>query len=194
MSPARQVFAAIMLGLFIRNWRGLSMIDPFFLIPFACLSALLAGPTLAALRRKNPAYPVLLQVAQAVVRSCGSIAIMLGLPLIILNYPWTETWLLPEWPTALEAVLLSLAAATAAAALTALLMSRFGPAAVKWTFRALMLAALIAWWRAPGDWYNTTVRTVMDWGITTTALSTATALVAADAAILYLLARRPAIS
>lgn len=189
MELARQAFAAVLLGLLVRGWRGYSLLDPFFFIPFACLSAVLAGPVLADLRKKQNG-PILPLVATAVARSCGSVLLMLAVALVALNYPWYETWLLPEWSTALEAVLLSLAAATSAASLTGLLLARFPGAAVKWIFRITVFLGLLAWRFAPGAWGNATIMTVMDWGVSTTALCLGAALVLTDAALIYLLSRR----
>jgi hypothetical protein len=189
MAIVRQVLAAVLLGLLVRAWRGFSMLDPFFFIPFACLSVVLAGPMFVDLRRKDQSGPLLRQLTRAVVLACGSVGIMLAVPLVTLNYPWSETWLLPQWPTAIDAVLLSLAGATGAAAATGLLLVRLPAVAVKWALRVLVLSGLIAWRFAPGDWGNSAIVKVMDWGISKTALSIAAALVMADAVLLYLLVR-----
>src|SRR5437870_1608423 len=114
MAKARPLLAAVLLGLLVRAWRGFYMLDPFFLIPFACLSAVLAGPMFLDQWRKEPHGPLLRQVGRAVLPACGSVGITLAVPLIALNYPWYETWLLPQWPTVLDAVVLSLASATGA--------------------------------------------------------------------------------
>jgi hypothetical protein len=189
MATTRQIFAVVLLGLLVRAWRGFSMLDPFFFIPFACLSMVLAGPMFLALVRKEHRGAVLRQVAKAVLRACGAVGVMLAVPLVALNYPWYETWLLPQWPTALDAALLSVASATGVAAATGLLLTWLPAAAVKWTLRALFSMALIAWRFAPGDWGNSTIVTVLDWGVSTTALSIAAGLAVADAGLLYLLGK-----
>jgi hypothetical protein len=186
---ARQIMAACLFGLLVRGWRGFSMLDPFFFIPFACLSAVLVGPMFLDLRRKRPGGPVLAQVAKAVLQACGSVGIMLAVSLAALNYPWYETWLLPQWPTALDAALLSLASATGAAAATALLVAWLPAGAVRWTLRALVFTGLIAWRLAPGNWGNSAIVTVLDWGVSATALSVGMGLMAVDAGLLYLLVR-----
>lgn len=190
MAAVRQIVPAVLLGFLVRLWRGFSMLDPFFLIPFACLSAVLAGPIFLDLWKKQQNRTMVGKIAGAVIRSCGSITIILAVPLVILNYPWYETWLLPQWPTAVDAVLLSIASATGAAAATALLVSRLPAEAVKWIFRVLVFAGLVAWRFSPGDWGNTAIVAVMDWGISTTALSIAAAIVAADLGLLYILIRK----
>ena len=189
MATTRQLMAAVLLGLLVRAWRGFDA-DPFSHSPFACLAAVLAGPTFLDLRRKEPDAPVLRLVGWAVARACGSVGIMVAVPLVALNYPWYETWLLPQWPVALDAVLLSLASATGAAAMTALLLARLSGGAVKWILRTFFLVGLVAWRFAPGAWGNSTIVTVLDWGVSTTALSMVAVFVAADAAFIYLLMRK----
>lgn len=166
------------------------MLDPFFFIPFACLSAVLAAPILIDLRGKEKNAPILRLVTKSVARACASVAVMLGAPLIALNYPWNETWVLPQWSTVADAALLGLASATAAAALAALLLARLHAATVKFIFRVFIFACLFAWRFTPDDWGNLTIVRVMDWGVSTTALSVCTALIIADLGLLYFLARR----
>src|ERR1041385_2389294 len=97
MAKARQLSGAILLGVLVRIWRGFSMLDPLFFIPFACLSALLAVPMFLDERRREPDTPVLRHVIRAVGSACGLVGVMLAAPLLALNYPWNDTWFLPEW-------------------------------------------------------------------------------------------------
>ena len=189
---AIQIGAALWIGLFIRYWRGFSMLDPFFFIPFACLAAILAGPTLLDLARRKPAQPMLRRVLEATARSSGAVLLMLVIALVSLNYPWHDKWLLPEWSTALEAVLLSVASALAASAFTGLLCARLSPRYVKWVFRILALAVLVLWRELPADLSNKAIIATMDWGMATTTIGIALALGSIDAGLLYLLSRRTA--
>jgi len=187
-----QIGAAVWIGFFIRFWRGFSMLDPFFLIPFACLSAILAGPTLLELARKKPTQQMLQRVLEAAARASGSVLLMLAIALASLNYPWHEKWLLPEWSTAIEAALLSVASAFAASALTGLCCSRLSLRYVKWMFRGLALAVLIVWRELPGDLSNKAIVATMEWGMATTVIAIAVFLFTVDAGLLYLLSRRTA--
>jgi hypothetical protein len=189
-SAVIQSVAALVLGLFVRQWRGFSMLDPFFFIPFACLSAVLAGPIVVDLRRKQPVIPALRHAAEAALRSVFSIALATVASIAALNYPWTDSWLLPEWTTAVEAALLSVAGALAAASLTAMLTAKMSPGAVKWLFRTLVLMGVIAWRAIPAAWSNQAIITTMEWGLATTMFSLGLALLTVDAGLLYLLSRR----
>jgi len=188
---ATQIGAALWIGLFLRYWRGFSMLDPFFLIPFACLSAILAGPTLLDLARKKPTQPTLRRVIEASARASGSVLLMLAIAVVSLNYPWHDKWLLPEGSTAVEALLLSIASAFAAAALTSLACARLSPRYVKWIFRGLALAVLIVWRELPADLSNKAIIATMEWGMATTMIGIALALLTVDAGLFYLLSRRP---
>lgn len=173
---AKNLIAVGLLGLFVRMWRGYSMLDPFFFIPFACLSVILVGPLVL---KENAIWkPVLL--------SCASACSILLVALTALNLPWQGAWLLPEWTVAVDALLLSGASATAVAVATRLFVNSMS----KWVFRGIMLAGLIAWRFTPIPWSNSMVEHVMDWGLSTTALSAAAALVMLDAGLIYILSRR----
>jgi hypothetical protein len=184
---AVNVVAAAALGLFVGFWRGYSMLDPFFLIPFACLSAILAGPIVIELRAKTPTKPVLRQAGEAALRAFALIALILAVAVVSFNYPWRDAWVAPDWATIGEAVLMSSASSLASAALVALLAARLRAATVKRLFRALVLILLIAWRFSPQAWANEAVMTTLDWGMTTTMLSIAAALLLFDAGAVYLL-------
>ncbi len=172
----KNLSAIVLLGLFVRYWRGYSMLDPFFFIPFACLSVILVGPLV--MQRKEVKRPVLL--------ACGSACGILLVAVAALNLPWQGVWLLPEWTVAVDAVLLSAASAIAAAVLTKIFLKSMS----KWIFRGIMLAGLLAWRFTPIPWSNAVVEHVMDWGLSTTAMSAAILLVLLDAGLIYLLSRR----
>lgn len=152
------------------------MLDPFFFIPFACLSVILVGPMV--MQEKKVWRPVLL--------SCASAWAILLVAVAALNLPWEGGWLLPEWTVAAEALLLSAASATAVAVLTKLFLNFMS----KWIFRGIMLAGLLVWRFTPIPWSNAVVERVMDWGLSTTALSAAVFLTLVDAGLIYLLSRR----
>lgn len=165
-----QFLPAVLLGVFVRYWRGFSMLDPFFLIPFSCLSVMLVP------RRTG--------VVMAVVRACGAMFVIILTALIALNLPWEGTLLLPEWQVGLDAALLSIATATAAAALNALFLSPLKPTTARWIVRAVFLAILLVWQYTPVPWSNAVVEKVMDWGLSTTALGLAVFLALLDIALL----------
>lgn len=152
------------------------MLDPFFFIPFACLSVILVGP--AVMQEKKVWRPVLL--------SCASAWAILLVAIAALNVPWEGGLLLPEWTVAAEALLLSAASTTAVAVLTKLLLNFMS----KWIFRGVMLAGLLVWRFTPIPWSNAVVEHVMDWGLSTTAISAAVLLTLIDAGLIYLLSRR----
>src|SRR5437667_5417715 len=129
LSSMFQGIGILSVGLFVRYRMGSSMFDPFFFIPFSCFSAVLAGPLLIR-RHEQSEEPVQAQVRWAVTRACAWMALILLVSVISLNLmPWSGGWLLLEWTTVLDAVLLSITATTAMAALMALLLSRL-PSAV----------------------------------------------------------------
>jgi hypothetical protein len=151
------------------------MLDPFFLIPFACLSIIM--------------IPNRTRVLPAVFRACGTVFCIVSVALIALNLPWEGTLLLPEWPVALDAIFLSIASAVGAAAASALFLSRLKPATSKWIVRAFVFTGLLAWRFTPVLASNAIIEKVMDWGLSTTALSVGAVLVLLDIALLRLLSR-----
>src|SRR5690242_18206423 len=94
-----QAIGIVSVGLFVRYRRGHSMLDPFFFIPFACLSVVLAGAILAGLWKRR-GDPPRVQVYSAVARACGWMSMILAVSLASLNLmPWRGEWALPEWTT-----------------------------------------------------------------------------------------------
>jgi len=166
----QQFLPAVFLGVFVRYWRGFSMLDPFFLIPFACLSVMLVP------RRTD--------LVAAVVRACAAMFTIILTALVALNLPWEGSLLLPEWPVALDAAVLSIAAAIGSATLRELFLSSMKPTTAKWIVRAIFMAVLLAWQYTPVPWSNAVVERVMDWGLSTTALSAAALLALLDVFLL----------
>jgi hypothetical protein len=186
-----QTLGVLFVALFVRFRQGASMFDPFFFIPLACFSAVLVGPVLIRLRRDSR-EPVTLQVGRAV--ACASawmLAILTASVLAVNLLPWTGGWLFPEWTTALYAVLLSVAVATASASVMALLLARLSAEGARWLFRGLMLATLLAYRAVPAEWTGHTIEAVLDRGLATVVLTATAALAVMDAGLLRLLALAP---
>ena len=138
-----QAIGILSVGLFVRYRTGPAMFDPFFFIPFACLSAILVGPLLLKLHEQSE-EPVPIQLRRAVTRACIWMLLILLVSILSLNLaPWSNGWLLPEWTTVVDAALLSITFTTAMAAVMALLLSRLPRGVAKWFFRALVFVALL---------------------------------------------------
>jgi hypothetical protein len=184
-----QTLGILFVALFVRFRQGASMFDPFFFIPLACFSAILAGPILIGLRRESR-EPATLLVRRAVTGACACMLAILAASILALNLlPWTGGWLLPEWTTTLYAVLLSVAVATATASVTALLLARLRAEGARWLFRGLMLATLLVYRAVPAEWTGHTIEAVLDRGLAAVVLTVTAALAVMDAGLLRLLAR-----
>src|SRR5882724_10015698 len=124
-----QAVGILSVGLFVRNRQGPSMFDPFFFIPFACLSVILVGPILTEIRRRSHTS-MTVQVRLAVTRACGCMSLILLTSILSFNLlPWRGQWTLPEWATVVDAALVSVTATTAMAGAMGLLLWRL-PAGV----------------------------------------------------------------
>src|SRR5260370_5716235 len=147
-----QAVAILSVGLFVRNRQGPAMFDPFFFTPFACLSVILVGPILTELRRHSR-DAVIVQVRQAVTRACGCMSLILLVSILSLNLmPWGGEWSLPEWTTAVDAALVSVAATTAMAGIMGLLLWRLPAGIAKWFFRGFLFCGLLIYRNAGGRW------------------------------------------
>src|SRR3954447_15684040 len=134
-----QALGILTVGMLVRYRQGPSMLDPFFFIPFSCLSVILVGPMLTELRRRGK-DTVAVQIRQAVTGACASMALVLLFCVLSINLaPWRGEWSLPEWTTVVDAAVLSLAATTTMAAVMALLLWRLPAAGAKWFFRVFLL-------------------------------------------------------
>ena len=184
-----QAMGILCVGLFVRYRTGPSMLDPFFFIPFACLSAILVGPLLLKLNEQSE-EPVPIQLRRAVMRACVWMLLILLVSILSLNLaPWNGVWLLPEWTTVVDAGLLSVTFTTAMAAIMALLLSRLSSGVAKWFFRSLVFTALLMYSAAPPQWIAQVIEAVQEYGLTTVALILAAGLALLDAGLLRLLAR-----
>ncbi len=126
----------------IADRRGFTLVDPYFFIPFACLSAAIAGP-LAAAKAGS--------VWASVLQACSIPAAILAASLSLLNLAAPHgIWVFPEWPLLLESAALSLASASASAGIARLLVTRLSPRIVAWGFRVATLAAILAYRAWPG--------------------------------------------
>jgi len=187
-----QAVGIVSVGLFVHSRQGPSMLDPFFFIPFACMSVILVGPILMKIQRRSKA-PLTVQVRQAVTRACGSMALILLVSILSLNLmPWRGEWSLPEWTTLVDGVLVSLTATTVMAAVMALLLWTLPAVAAKWFFRGVLLSGLLLYRNSPGPWSSHTIETVLSYGLSTVSLTVAAGLALVSAGLLRLLARYPA--
>ena len=189
-SSLLQVLGILLVGLFVGFRLGPSMLDPFFFIPFTCFSAILAGPILTEVSRRNKGS-IAVQVRLAVTRACVCMSLILIVSLLSLNLmPWGGEWLLPEWTTVIDATLLSVTGTTAVAAVMALLLSRLTPGAAKWIFRALVICGLLIYRGGPGVWSNYGVEMVLKYGLSTVAVILAAGLALFSAGLLRMLGRQ----
>ncbi len=183
-----QVTAVVFVALLVRLQQGASMFDPFFFIPFACLSAILAGPILIGLHRESrDSMPIL--VRRAVIRACSWMLAILAASVLAFNLlPWTGAWLFPEWTTALYAALMSVTTTAAMAMVMALFLLRLPAGAAKWLFRGIMLALLLLYRAVPAEWSGHTIEAVLERGLSTVVLTAAAALTLLDVGLLRWLA------
>jgi len=187
-----QAVGILSVGLFLRNRLGPSMFDPFFFIPFACLSVILVGAILTEIRRLSR-DSVIVQVRQAVTRACGCMSLILLVSVLTLNLmPWRGEWSLPEWTTVVNAALVSVTATTVMAGVMGLLLWRLPAGVAKWFFRGFLLCGLLLYRNAGGQWSSFTIETVLSYGLSNVALTLAAGLALVSAGLLVLLARYPA--
>ena len=131
------IAGALLVAGLITEWRGFTLFDPYFFIPFACLSAMVA-PTIVAAK---PGHLI-----RAVLQACAAPAIILALSVGLLNLAAPpKIWAFPPVSLVAEATALSLIATTATAALARFLLSRISPQTMRWGFRAVALCAIVAW-------------------------------------------------
>ncbi len=184
-----QALGILTVGMLVRYRQGPSMFDPFFFIPFSCLSVILVGPILIELRRRSK-DAVTIQIRRAVTNACASMALVLLFCVLSINLaPWRGEWILPELTTVVDAAALSLAATTTMAAIMGLLLWRLPAGAAKWFFRGFLLCALLLYRNANGHWSTFTIETVLSYGISTVTLAVAAALALISFGLLKLLAR-----
>ena len=139
------IAAAIGIGVMIAAQLGPAMVDPLFFIPFACLSAFLAGQSVATEPLMTPP-----RIGLAVLRSCGFMAATLAVGLALVNLDPPRR--LPDWQTAIAAGVLSISVAFLAACCASWISQRFSPNAARWTIRAAMLALYCFYRWMPGEW------------------------------------------
>jgi hypothetical protein len=129
-----QIAGTIAISLFIATRLGSAILDPQFLIPIACLSVLFVGPLVTRTRKLIP----------SVLFAFGIIAISLSISIGLIGVG------VPDLATVVKATVISLAATTAAGALTMFLLSKIQrPSTVKWIMRALMLGLYLIYRYAP---------------------------------------------
>src|SRR5581483_5050711 len=69
---AIQCIAMALVAVFLADRRGFSLFDPLFLIPFACLAALLVAPILVTMHRAGDQRRAFVRIGIAVGRACGA--------------------------------------------------------------------------------------------------------------------------
>jgi hypothetical protein len=181
------LFILVVCG-FVLVERGRTMRDPFFFLPLSLFSAVLVGPILIESFRKNPQQRPVILLRTAVVRAVVTIWLILILSLTLVNaLSWDGEPALPTIETCLWSVVLSITAALAAGAALTLFLGRLTPNVVKWGFRAIALAVVLAYQRFPVSWYAL----VSDWGISWTAFAGELFLASSAAVALYAVLNRP---
>ena len=121
----------------ITEWRGFTLFDPYFFIPFACLSATIV-PAIVSARPGILIRPIF--------EACAVTAIILALSVGLLNLAAPHgIWAYPSRVLVAEATGLSLLSAAATALLARFLMRRISAPALRWIFRAATLCAILAW-------------------------------------------------
>lgn len=136
------IVGAIAIGVLIATQLGSAMLDPLFFIPFACLSAFLAGQSVAESKS--------CQIGLAVLRSTSFMAAVLGVSLALLNLDPPRR--LPDWQTTLAALVLSVSSAFLTAVCSWRILQRFSARVVKWLLRTGMLALYCLYRWMPGEW------------------------------------------
>jgi hypothetical protein len=199
IKAALRLFAQMVLilavSIFVLMKRGATMCDPFFLLPFSLFSALLAGPILIDKCRQYPNRPAGMLVSGAAAQSSGAVLLILALSLALVNLAvWHGHVLIPTVETCFWTVVLSVTAAFAAGAGLLVFRSSGSMNTMKWISRALALAAVLAYRYLPIEWSSDWIGTVLDWGITPTAIALEAVLIAAAATCLYVLRRRERIT
>ncbi len=134
---------AIALGVMIAAQLGPAMVDPMFFIPFACLSAFLAGQSAAS---TPPAT-----TGRAVLGSTAFMALTLAISLAIVNLDPPRNRF-PDWRTAIAAAVLSIATAFFTAAAVPWLVRFTSASAAKWILRGVMAAVYCLYRWMPGEW------------------------------------------
>ncbi len=189
-SAGEFVFILVVCGLVLVE-RGRTMRDPFFFLPLSLFSAVLVGPILIESFRKNPKQQAIVLLRTAVMRAVVTIMLILILSLALVNaFSWSGELALPTTETCLWAVALSITAALAAGAALALFLEQLSPNIVKWGFRAIALAAVLAYQRFPVNWSVSWYALVSDWGISWMAFAWEVVLASGAAIALALIRRR----
>ncbi|HUS07583.1 MAG TPA: hypothetical protein VMZ52_14850 [Bryobacteraceae bacterium] len=156
--------AILALGYFVAWWRGILLLEPQFFAAFACLAILPMGPLLS----EHTGESGMVKLRSAVVRSCRMIFLILLVSVVIVNLRLGRL-LVPPAMVLVDAVLLGVTSAAAVGAVYLLLLRRFPPHAMKWTFRAAALGGVLLYRAAP-DMADFAVERITIAGITPVAL------------------------
>ena len=136
-------------GILVPILRGYDFLSPVMIVAYACLALLFVAPASAEAfsNETRPGTPgaVIRKLASVVLYGWGIAVVILGTGILTINLAhWTGQMLTPGKWLALSALLFSLTACVAAAALAAFLGRRMTPRMVKGLFRAGFLILLIA--------------------------------------------------
>src|SRR5581483_2860137 len=171
---AIQCIAMALVAVFLADRRGFSLFDPLFLIPFACLAALLVAPILVTMHRAGDNRRAFVRIGIAVGRACGAVAVIVLLCVGLLDLAAPHgLWLIPDWQVVLDAALLSIVTSALAAALICTLLKRVPPAVIVWGSRAVMLAAVAGWHWMPLAWHDAILGAIDAHGLTPISLALA---------------------
>ena len=136
-------------GILVPILRGYDFLSPVMIVAYACLALLFVAPASAEAfsNESRPETPgaVLQKLASVVLYGWGIAVVILITGILTINLArWTGQMLAPGKWMALSALLFSLTACVAAAALAAFLGRRMTPRMVKGLFRAGFLVLLVA--------------------------------------------------
>jgi len=172
LSSFLHIAAIFVVSAFVLVDRGLTMCDPSFFLPLSCFSAVLAGPIMIESYRQDPEQSARARLYRAVKRATGAMLLILILSLILVNlFFWYGKPTLPTTEACVWAFVLSITAATAAAAGLQLLASHISLNAAKWGFRAMMLAILLVYQSLLPAWTISWYGWVDAWGLSLVAFA-----------------------
>ena len=121
----------------IADRRGFTMFDPYFFIPFACLSVIFVAPVVTFTAAG---------FARVLLPALAMPAAMLACALLLLNLAAPPgIWAFPPPGLVFEATVASLLATAAGAVLKRQLGARLSPKLVQWAFRCAALGGIVAW-------------------------------------------------
>ena len=151
--------------------RGVTLVQPSFLLPLLFFRGFWwfrHDRSVSAKPRENDESIVYIAVA----RATGAIVLILIVSAVLVNvlFPGYGHPIVPDAEASCWAFVLSLTAATSAAASLALLVSHISLNAAKWGFRVMILAVVLIYKVFLGAWTVSWYNLVDEWGFTLVAL------------------------